>query len=111
MSEFFGPASSSPYMLRFRNVLSDQIPAVTHVDRSARPQSVNPHQNRSVYELLKEFDELSGVPVLCNTSLNFNGRGFVNRLTDLARLAIQQGMEAFVFQDGYFVAQSSERPS
>ncbi|WP_460164765.1 carbamoyltransferase C-terminal domain-containing protein [Pseudomonas sp. S1_G07] len=103
MSDYFQPAHPSPYMLEFRKVISNAIPAVTHVDHSARPQSVNEYQNPRMYQLLSEYKKVSGVGVLCNTSLNFNSRGFINRLSDLSRFAIEHGLDGFVFNDTIFL--------
>jgi hydroxymethyl cephem carbamoyltransferase len=99
----FEPGGPSPYMLEFRKVISDRIPAVTHVDRSARPQSVSPEQNRALHELLTHFKRRTGVGVLCNTSLNFNGSGFINRMSDLSRYADINGLDGFVFEDEFFL--------
>ena len=64
----------SPYMLYTAPVKqADKIPAVTHVDGSARFQTINEKTNPNYYRLLKAFYKLTGVPVLLNTSLNGNG--------------------------------------
>jgi len=47
-----------------------QIPAVTHVDGTARPQTVNQETNPLYWKLIKEFEKLTGVPILLNTSFN-----------------------------------------
>jgi hydroxymethyl cephem carbamoyltransferase len=103
MANYFHPSQPSPYMLEFRRVISDEIPAVTHIDKSARPQSVNKSQNLLMYNLLSACRDLSGVGVLCNTSLNFNGRGFINRLSDLNRFASEHGLDGFIFNDKLFL--------
>lgn len=108
MAEYFCPSTPSPYMLEFRKVISTSIPAVTHVDNSARPQSVNNSQNFRIHQLLSAYRAMSGVGVLCNTSLNFNGRGFINRLSDLYRFASEHELDGFVFEDTLFL--HSERP-
>lgn len=95
-------------MLEFRKVISASIPAVTHVDNSARPQSVNKSQNFRIHQLLVAYRAMSGVGVLCNTSLNFNGRGFINRLSDLYRFASEHELDGFVFEDTLFL--HSDRP-
>ena len=65
----------SPYMLYTAQVKQPQrIPAVTHVDGSARFQTVNRQTNPHYYEIIKAFGNLTGVPVLLNTSLNGNGQ-------------------------------------
>ncbi|WP_304350495.1 carbamoyltransferase C-terminal domain-containing protein [Comamonas testosteroni] len=103
LSKYFFPAVPSPYMLEFRKVISDKIPAVTHVDRSARPQSVSMAKNADIYNLLRSFKQLTGISVLCNTSLNFNGKGFINRLSDMVRFASDNKLDGFVFNDRLFV--------
>lgn len=103
MADYFQPAHPSPYMLEFRRVVSKEIPAVTHVDHSARPQSVNESQNPRMHQLLTEYKQVSGIGVLCNTSLNFNGRGFINRLSDLSRFAIEHELDGFIFNDRFFL--------
>jgi len=68
----------SPYMLYTAPVKqSDKIPAVTHVDGSARFQTINEKTNPNYYRLVKAFYELTGVPVLLNTSMNGNGEPIV----------------------------------
>jgi len=65
----------SPYMLYTAQVKQpEKIPAVTHVDGSARFQTVTEESNKHYYEIIKAFGNLTGVPVLLNTSLNGNGQ-------------------------------------
>jgi carbamoyltransferase len=77
LSEWFSPAGanggSSPYMLftyAVRPERADRIPAVRHVDGSARVQTVTRAQNPRYYEAIRAFGERTGVPVLINTSFN-----------------------------------------
>ncbi|WP_448698095.1 carbamoyltransferase N-terminal domain-containing protein [Mucilaginibacter sp. AW1-3] len=76
---YFTPGSSDPLML-FDHVVREEkkhlIPAVLHLDGTARVQTVNEHQNRLLFQLLSAFHEISGIPLLCNTSANMNGKGF-----------------------------------
>lgn len=99
----------SPHMLYFQRVKSPTLGAVTHVDGSARAQTVNDQQNPEFSELLREFRKQSGVAVLCNTSLNFNGRGFVNHLSQLFRLANERGIDGIVV-GGKFWGRRVETP-
>ena len=55
----------------------DKIPAIVHVDGTARVQTVRQDQNEVLYRLLKEFDAITGVPVLINTSFNVKGEPIV----------------------------------
>ena len=78
--EWFEDAEYSPYMLFVYKVKADKackIPAVTHVDNTARIQTINEKQNAVYYNLLKEFKALTGVPVLINTSFNTRGEPVV----------------------------------
>jgi carbamoyltransferase len=79
--EIFDGPLPSPYMLFVHRVLPDwrdRIPAVVHVDGTARAQTVDRRQEPLVAELLDEFDRLTGLPVVVNTSLNTAGRPMVD---------------------------------
>ena len=72
-SEYFDYSGTSPFMLYAFPVKPEkrsQILAVTHVDGTARPQTVNKETNPLYWKLIKEFEKLTGVPMLLNTSLN-----------------------------------------
>ena len=65
----------SPFMLYTAQVKKPQeIPAITHVDGSSRFQTVTEESNMHLYKLIKEFEKITGVPVLINTSLNGKGQ-------------------------------------
>jgi len=68
--DYFDTNQPSPYMSRIMPVTSDTIPGVTHVDGTARIQTVNKEFNERYYELINEFYKLTGVPMLLNTSFN-----------------------------------------
>jgi len=79
-AEWFRNASQSPFMLSVFDVQPDKaslIPAVRHVDGTARIQTVNGEQHQQYYDLLKAFKKKSGVPVLVNTSFNTLGKPIV----------------------------------
>jgi hydroxymethyl cephem carbamoyltransferase len=89
-------------MLYFQKVLTTNLPAITHVDGSARLQSINKHQNPEMYRLLSAFKALTGFGVLCNTSLNFKGAGFINRMSDLVRYCRERALDGFVVGDVFY---------
>lgn len=91
-----------PYMLYFRKVRSDAVRAVTHVDGSARVQTVSQDTNAPLHTLLTAFADRYGVGVLCNTSLNFNGCGFINRMSDLVRYCEARGVDGMVVGDQWW---------
>ena len=64
------------------NVKRSEIPAVTHVDYSARVQTVHKQTNPKFYNLLSKFKELTGCPVIVNTSFNVRGEPIVNTPND-----------------------------
>lgn len=79
-AEWFNNAESSPFMLFIYDVSQDKsgkIPAVTHVDGTARIQTINQTQHPAYYRLLRAFKEKTGVPVLVNTSFNTLGKPIV----------------------------------
>jgi carbamoyltransferase len=64
------------------NIKRSEIPAVTHVDYSARIQTVNQKNNKPYYDLISKFKEKTGCPVIVNTSFNVRGEPIVNTPTD-----------------------------
>ncbi|MGZ6056192.1 MAG: carbamoyltransferase family protein, partial [Isosphaeraceae bacterium] len=79
-ANWFVDAGVSPFMLFVHEVRpekADRIPAVRHVDGTARVQTINRSQNARYYDLLRAFHERTGVPVLVNTSFNTRGEPIV----------------------------------
>jgi carbamoyltransferase len=77
---WFEPGDPSKYMLFTQKVLQpEKIPAVTHVDGTARIQTINEEDNAPYYKLIKEFFKITGVPALINTSYNANGKPIVHK--------------------------------
>ena len=64
------------------NIKRSEIPAVTHVDYSARIQTVTKKNNGRYYDLISKFKEKTGCPVIVNTSFNVRGEPIVNTPTD-----------------------------
>jgi hydroxymethyl cephem carbamoyltransferase len=91
-----------PYMLYFRRVRSPELQAVTHVDSSARAQTVTADSNPALHSLLSAFARRHGIGVLCNTSLNFHGYGFINRMSDLIRFCQDRGIDDMVVEDAWY---------
>ena len=75
----------SPYMLyavKVREEKLNKIPAITHNDRTCRVQTLKQSQNLYFYNLIKCFYELTGVPILFNTSFNLSGDPLVETIDD-----------------------------
>ncbi|EIJ35984.1 carbamoyltransferase family protein [Thiothrix nivea] len=122
VSEWFGHDRNSPYMLIVAEVQADkrlpmtteeqalfgidklniprsQIPAVTHVDYSARLQTVHPATNPRFYQLLDAFENRTGCPILVNTSFNVRGEPIVCTPEDAYRCFMRTGMDYLVLEN------------
>jgi carbamoyltransferase len=86
-------------MLTVINQTRSDIPAVTHVDYSARVQTVQPKDKRDFYEVLKEFDALTGCPLMVNTSFNVRGEPIVCSPQDAYRCFMRTEMDLLVIED------------
>ena len=78
------------------NVVRSEVPAITHVDFSARIQTVNKINNKKYYNLIKEFDKLTGVPILVNTSFNIRGEPIVSSVEDAYRCFLTTDLDYLV---------------
>lgn len=90
---------SDPDLCRRVNVVRSTIPAVTHVDFSARIQTVDERRNARYFRLLQAFDGLTGCPVLTNTSFNIRGEPIVCTPEDACRCFLATDMDALVLED------------
>jgi len=130
VSEYFEMDCDSPYMLLVApvreeiripvseeqkrlfgieklNVPRSALPAITHVDDSARVQTVRPEENGLYYDLIAEFKRRTGCPVLVNTSFNVRGEPIVCTPEDAYRCFMRTGMDVLVLED--FVLEKSEQ--
>ena len=97
--EYLESAYDSPFMILTAQVRPEKrsvIPSVTHVDGSARPQTVEQQINPLYYRLIDEFGRHTGVPVIMNTSFNLRGEAIVHTPTDAIRTFFSSGMDALV---------------
>ena len=106
-AQWFGCDHPSPFMLYTYRVRTAALAAVTHVNGTARIQTVSSVTNRNMYELLKAFKARTGYGVLCNTSLNFNGRGLINKMADLSAYAVKHNLDGFVVDGWSYLLKSS----
>ncbi len=100
--EIFEGEEDSPFMLIAKNVRPewrDKIPAIVHVDGTARVQTVREATNPTLYRLLKEFDALTGVPVLINTSFNVKGEPIIETPRDAVICFLTTGIDHLVMHD------------
>lgn len=108
-ARWFGCDQSSPFMLFTYHAKTSALAAVTHVNGTARIQTVSPMTNQNLHGLLRAFKERTGYGVLCNTSLNFKGRGFINNLSDLSAYTIEHQLDGFVVEGRAYLLRTSER--
>ncbi len=97
--EYLESAADSPFMILTAQVRPEKravIPSVTHVDGSARPQTVEKEINPLYWRLIDEFGKRTGVPVIMNTSFNLRGEAIVHTPTDAIRTFFSSGMDALV---------------
>jgi carbamoyltransferase len=97
--EYLESAYDSPFMILTAEVRPEKravIPSVTHVDGSARPQTVEQQINPLYYRLIDEFGKRTGVPVIMNTSFNLRGEAIVHTPTDAIRTFFSSGMDALI---------------
>jgi carbamoyltransferase len=97
--EYLESATDSPFMVLTAQVRPEKrnvIPSVTHVDGSARPQTVEKEINPLFWRLIDEFGKRTGVPVVMNTSFNLRGEAIVHTPTDAICTFFSSGMDALV---------------
>ncbi|MCP5496946.1 MAG: carbamoyltransferase [Leptospiraceae bacterium] len=131
VSKFFDLDSDSPYMLLVApvkesirkkmteeeeklfgieklNVARSELPAITHIDYSARIQTVTEDYNPAYYKLLKEFKKLTGYGVVVNTSFNVRGEPIVQSPEEAYRCFMRTDMDYLVMGD--FILDKTEQP-
>ncbi|WP_270166508.1 carbamoyltransferase C-terminal domain-containing protein [Paenibacillus sp. SYP-B4298] len=97
VQEWFEDAYPSPYMLHTFTIKADKrelVPAIAHLDYTARVQTVNSETNPILHGLLLAFYRRTGVPLLCNTSLNDNEEPIINRVDEALNFALRKGISA-----------------
>ncbi len=88
-----------PDLRRRVNVVRSTVPAITHVDYSARVQTVDPERHGRFYRLIKRFKELTGCPVIINTSFNIRGEPIVNTPENAYNCFLKTEMDVLVLED------------
>jgi hydroxymethyl cephem carbamoyltransferase len=97
-----------PYMLYFNRIRTpERLGAVMHVDGTARVQTVTAETNEPLHRLLSAVAQRTGLGALCNTSLNFKGYGFINRMSDLIQYCQERGVDDMVVGDKWYRSRAS----
>lgn len=100
--EFFDAKAISPFMILsfpVREEKKDVIPAATHVDGTARPQTVDKRFNESYWNIIDNFYQITGVPVVVNTSFNLKGEPIVRTPYDAIRTFFTSGLDVLALGD------------
>jgi carbamoyltransferase len=108
--EYFEHADGNYFMTRVCTVRPDKrqvIPAVTHVDGTARVQAVERETLPLYWKLIKSFGDLTGVPVVLNTSFNVRGQPIVNTPTDAVETFLTTALDALCCGN-YLVTRTGE---
>ncbi len=103
--EYFEIDHESKFMLFAAEVKEEKrnvVPGITHVDGTARVQTLIKEDNECLYELLVEFEKITGVPMLLNTSFNDNKEPIVNSPTDALICAAKTNLDGLYLQ-GYYI--------
>jgi len=109
LSEYFETDYSSPFMTLSANVKEDkknQIPAIVHIDWTARYHTVNHEENYKYYDLLKLFYDITGIPILINTSFNVRWQPIVENPEDAIKTFLFTSIDYLVIWD-YLVSKQS----
>lgn len=100
--DYFEHYQESPYMertLRFRDEAAAKVPAVVHVNQTGRLQTVRREWNEKLYNLVQEFHQLTGVPVVLNTSFNVMGKPIIHSVEDAVAVLHTTGLDALALED------------
>ena len=100
--EFDGESRFMSYYAKVRPEYKDQLVSITHVDGTARLQTVTRDQNAFIYDLLTEFKKQSGIGVLLNTSFNVNGKPLINTYKDAIYMLDNSGLDN-IFTDKFII--------
>ena len=103
--EYFDLDVPSPYMLMVSDILEEKrclIPSVTHVDGTGRLQTVMKKLNPEFYKLVERFNEITGIPIVLNTSFNIRGEPIVETPDDAIRCFLATGIDE-LYISNYFI--------
>lgn len=100
--EYFENYEESPYMERtliWREEVRHKVPGVVHANNSGRLQSVKEEWNERYYRLISEFNRLTGVPLVLNTSFNIMGKPIIHSVEDAVAVFYTTGLDALILDD------------
>jgi len=98
-SNWFENSFESPYMLNnfvIRQTMIDKVPAIMHIDKTARVQTIDKSCGE-LYDVLKVFYSKTGVPIICNTSLNDKGEPIINSINQAINFALRKNIKIIYY--------------
>lgn len=96
VSDWYLDSYPSPFMLHTFQVREEKlslIPTVTHLDGSARVQTLKEEENSLLYKCIQAFKKATGVPIIANTSLNDKGEPIINKIEEVLNFALRKGIQ------------------
>jgi carbamoyltransferase len=109
-ARWFDQSRPSPYMLEVTQVfdhLAARVPAIVHLDGSARHQVLEQATNPRLYQALEAFRAATGVPMLCNTSLNDKGEPIVDTAAEALNFCVRKGIKVIYLEGRRVVLRTS----
>jgi len=104
--KYFSHTTKSPHMLLISDVKEEwktRLPAITHIDGTARLQTVSKDINKKYWQVIKEYEKLSGIPIILNTSFNDNEEPIVENPNDAISCFIKNNMD-YLIMGNYLVS-------
>ena len=95
VKDYFNTDIQNPFMLFVGNVKQDNLQSITHIDNTCRFQAVDKN-NKTYYELLTKFNELTECPLLLNTSFNINGKPIMSNIQDAVDYFVDSDIDVLV---------------
>ena len=106
--EFEGDSRWMSFCPKVREEWREKLPSITHIDGTARVQTITKEQNPWLYDLITEFKAITGIGVLLNTSFNIAGKPIVSTYRDAIKLYNTSQMDRLLLQDYYFKNKSRQ---
>ncbi|MGG4551392.1 carbamoyltransferase C-terminal domain-containing protein [Paenibacillus humicus] len=103
VNEWFESAYESPFMLSTFEIKEnklDKIPSIAHLDNSSRIQSLKKEDNPILYEIIVAFKKNTGIPIVCNTSLNDNDEPIINSIEEVFNFALRKQIK-IIYINGF----------
>ena len=91
------------------NIARSNLPAITHIDYSARIQTVNKETNPRFYKLIQAFKKLTGCPCIINTSFNVRGEPIVRTPQDAFRCFMRTNLDILILQNHILLKESQQK--